>query len=227
MDIKYNSMHVRIGDIEAINKALVLAMMDLKADTVMVPKTGIVSLSSMYYHGSASGWREILSVEPDISHFEAVDAATLFSLLHSIELRRVPGRPVIKSGFTRRGLIDLSSMLEDMNIVADIHFAMKQLRPILVVGKRAGHEDVIADAIEGVKADLMALCKDDYGVTEAKRLWATYEPLLGRLAPDLAVRLSARQSAAPEGTDVGLENKEKEHKRNVKDNDGQRGRNRQ
>lgn len=220
-------MHVRIGDIEAINKALVLAMMDMKADTIMVPKTGIVSLKNMYFHGSTSGWRKILSVEPDISQFEAVDAATLFSLLHSIELRRVPGRPVIKSGFTRRGLIDLSSMLEDMNIVADIHFAIKQLRPILVAGKRAGREDVIADAIDGVKADLMALCKDDYGVTEAKRLWATYEPLLGWLAPDLEVRLGAGQSAAPEGNDVGLANKEEEHKRNVKDNDGQRGRNRQ
>jgi hypothetical protein len=180
-------MYVKKGDINSVFKALGSAIVELKVDTVMLPKNGRLRPVKMYYHNESVGWGSFLLSEANTSRFVAVDAGTLFTLLQGLDASWLPGRPVVRAGFASRDLIDLSSMLEDIAIVGDIHFAVNQL------WKKSGHNngpdrsEIPSEVLDGIKTDLRTLCKDDYGVKEAKRLWAIYEPVLGPEAPNLAV----------------------------------------
>lgn len=182
-------MYLKREDISTVYKSLGLAMMEMKADTVMLPRTGRVRPMNIYYHNETAGWGAFLISESNASRFEAVDARTLFTLLHGLNSSQLAGRPVVRGGVPSRELIDLSSMLEDIGIVADIHFAMKQVWKNVGAGDAAGILRIGSEALAGIKADLAALCKDDYGVAEAKRLWSIYRPVIGQEVPNLEVRV--------------------------------------
>lgn len=180
-------MEIIRGDVKAVCDLVGRAILDKRADTVMLRRSGLVRPSDMHFCGGDEDWNKFIKARVNHAKYEAVDTALLFSLLHAIDSHQMPARTVFKNGQPTTGLIDLSSMLEDLTIAADIKFALKHIQGLIGQGRENGKIKLDPEIADSIKLDLMALCKDDYGVGEARRLCAGILPLFGANPPHLFV----------------------------------------
>ncbi len=109
--------------------------------------------------------------QPDAYAYEAVSVRALYETLALIDKGKMPLRewvPEAESFYqnvSRRQWIDIGSMLEDRELVRDLHWQMKN------TDWQGGHPE-----IEPIKRDLSTLSQSDTGRVTADHLWNTYVP---------------------------------------------------
>lgn len=180
-------MEIIRGDVKMVCDLVGRAILDKQADTVMLRRSGLVRPTDMHFCAGNEDWNKFIEAKVNHAKYEAVDTALLFSLLHAIDSDQIPARLVVKNGQPATRLIDLTSMLEDLTIAADIKFALKHIQGLIGQDKGNGQIKLDPEIADSIKLDLMALCKDDYGVGEARRLCAGILPLFGTEPPHLFV----------------------------------------
>jgi hypothetical protein len=180
-------MEIRSGDVKAVCDLVGRAIVDKEADTVMVQRSGLVRSSEMHFCSGDEDWNRFIKARRSGVEYEAVDTAVLYSLLYAINAGQIPGRMVVRDGVPSPRTIDLSSMLEDISIASDIKFAIKQVQGLRPIVSENGEHRLDTEVTEMIKRDLQSLCKDDYGVIEARRLCSLVAPLFGADQPQLFV----------------------------------------
>jgi hypothetical protein len=130
--------------------------------------------------------------EPDAHAYEAVSVRALYETLALIDKGKVPARewvPEAESFYqnvSRHQWIDIGSMLEDRELVRDLHWQMKK------ADWQGGHPD-----IEQIKRDLSTLSESDTGRLTADQLWNLYVPPHTVPKPDfLTLKISTMEEKA-------------------------------
>lgn len=161
-------MELARGNIRELHRWLQDGMAQ-EMDTVMVRREGVIDLKDLHGCIGTEDWQLFMAEHPLDGHdFEALSPRWLYEILLAIDKGRLPARPVVFEGVRNLDTIDISSMLEDKEILQALHFARRKIN-----WESAGEDSLLSKErrntlAEEIKLNLIRLCKDEWGVSVAR-----------------------------------------------------------
>ena len=156
--------------------------------TVVLPKYGAIDPSNIHFCEDHYDYRLFLAGEPDPGQYASFGTRGLWKLLSAMDKNRIPVRSVTYSGVEDKRRIDLGSMLEDQDIISRLHSSLRRMDRLTLTAGDERLRQRAAELAGEIKGDLIALCKDPWGVSVARDWWNRYGSVLPGERPDFHLR---------------------------------------